>query len=103
MPTYVYAPVVNEGETRACEMCAGTFETVQRMADDALTQCPKCGGAIERVIMPINISGHNRYNKKRSDKDKANMGFTQYKKMGKGYYEKQFGSGGPQTIRRGDA
>ena len=103
MPTYVYTAALSEGEKRNCEMCSGQFEIVQRMADNALTQCPTCGGAVERVITPINISGHNRYNKKRSNKDLERAGFTQYKKKGKGYYEKQFGTGGPQTIRRGDA
>jgi putative FmdB family regulatory protein len=103
MPTYVYAPLLKDGETRACDLCAETFEITQRMSEDALSVCPTCGGAIERVIQPVNFSGHSRYNKKRSNKDLANLGFTQYKKKGKGYYEKQFGSGGPQTIRRGDA
>jgi putative FmdB family regulatory protein len=102
MPTYVYAPVLKTGEQRACEMCGNSFEIVQRMSDAALTACPTCGGEVERVLQPINISGHNRYNKKRSNADMERAGFTQYKKKGKGYYEKQFGKGGPQTIRRND-
>jgi putative FmdB family regulatory protein len=101
MPTYVYAPVLKPNETRTCEMCEASFEIVQRMSDNALTACPACGGEVERVVQPINISGHNRYNKKRSNADMERAGFTQYKKMGKGYYEKQFGKGGPQTIRKG--
>lgn len=70
------------------------------MADEALTKCPKCGGAIERVLTTPNVAGIGRYHK-RSDKDMERAGFVQYKKKGKGYYEKQFGGQGPQTLGRG--
>jgi putative FmdB family regulatory protein len=32
-----------------CEKC-GTFEVEQKMADPKLTECPKCGGAVRRLI-----------------------------------------------------
>lgn len=39
MPTYDYR----------CEQC-GRFEKVQRITEAALTVCPTCGGAVERLI-----------------------------------------------------
>ena len=42
MPTYVYA----------CQQCDDRTEVFQRMADDPLTTCEKCGGALRRVLFP---------------------------------------------------
>lgn len=39
MPTYDYK----------CENC-GRFEEVQKISEDPLTVCPKCGGKVERLI-----------------------------------------------------
>lgn len=101
MPTYVYGPKLSENEKRACDVCAANFEIVQRMSEDALSACPKCGGAIERVIMAPNLNGVGFMGRKPSAKRMAQGGFTQYKRHGKGYYEKQFGQG-PSTLH-GDA
>ncbi|GMO36973.1 MAG: zinc ribbon domain-containing protein [Termitinemataceae bacterium] len=40
MPTYEYH----------CEKCPDDFEVFQSMKDEPLTVCPKCGGAVSRVI-----------------------------------------------------
>lgn len=40
MPTYEYV----------CEECDHVFEEFQSMTDDPLTECPKCGGPVRRVI-----------------------------------------------------
>ncbi len=40
MPTYEYA----------CDTCGNAFEAVQKMADAPLTECPKCGKKIHRVL-----------------------------------------------------
>jgi len=100
MPMYLYGPKLNLGEKRACEACAGTFEILQRMAAEPLTQCPQCGGAIERLLTTPSVTGTKRY-KKHSPRQMAAAGFTQYKRKGHGYYEKQFGQG-PRTLH-GDA
>lgn len=97
MPTYVYTAKLNAGEQRNCDTCAGTFEAFQRMSDESLAKCPQCGGAIERVLTTPSVTGTKRY-KKHSAAQMANAGFTQYKRKGKGYYEKQFGQG-PPTLR----
>lgn len=45
MPTYTYH----------CDACGHGFETVQRFADDPLTECPQCGSRIRRVIQPVGV------------------------------------------------
>jgi putative FmdB family regulatory protein len=40
MPTYEYT----------CRDCGHTFDIVQRMADDTLTICPRCGGRLRKVF-----------------------------------------------------
>ena len=42
MPTYEYA----------CRACGHTFEIVQSMKDDSLTDCPECGGLLRKVFAP---------------------------------------------------
>jgi putative FmdB family regulatory protein len=94
---YTYQAVLRgKNKARKCEQCGKPFELVQRMSDDALTACPKCGRAIERVIMAPNLNGAGRYQKP-TEKQLSQSGFTQYKRKGKGYYEKSFGSG-PSSL-----
>lgn len=88
MPTYVYTSKVKS----TCDVCSENFEVVQRMSDEALTKCPTCGGKIERVIMAPNLNGAGAMKKPTNDR-MAKAGFTQYKRKGKGYYEKSFGQG----------
>jgi len=45
MPTYEYL----------CRHCGHRFEAWQKMTDDPLTVCPKCGDAIHRVLYPAGI------------------------------------------------
>lgn len=40
MPTYDYK----------CSSCSHTFEYFQKMSADPLTECPKCGGQLKRII-----------------------------------------------------
>lgn len=46
MPTYVYR----------CTDCGHEFEAVQAIADDALTTCPECGGALRKVFHPVGVA-----------------------------------------------
>lgn len=46
MPTYVYR----------CKNCEHQFETVQRMSDDPLKECPECKGEVSRLLFPPAIS-----------------------------------------------
>jgi len=40
MPTYEYR----------CKVCSFNFERFQKISDDAIKICPKCGGEVERLI-----------------------------------------------------
>ena len=40
MPTYEYA----------CTACGHRLEAVQKFTDDALTECPECGGKLRKVF-----------------------------------------------------
>jgi putative FmdB family regulatory protein len=40
VPTYTYA----------CTDCGEPLEVVQRFSDDALTECPACGGQLRKVF-----------------------------------------------------
>jgi len=47
MPTYVYRAVDSK---KSCTYCRRGFEIIQRMAESALTLCPKCNNSISRVL-----------------------------------------------------
>lgn len=40
MPTYDYE----------CQSCHHTFEAFQKMSDPVLTECPKCGKEVKRIL-----------------------------------------------------
>jgi putative FmdB family regulatory protein len=46
MPTYEYR----------CADCGHTFDIVQAFTDDALTECPECGGRLKKVFGNVGIS-----------------------------------------------
>lgn len=45
MPIYLYE----------CNSCGLRFERLQRMSEDALTECPECDGHVHRVIQPVGV------------------------------------------------
>jgi putative FmdB family regulatory protein len=47
MPTYEYKAVDLD---RSCNHCRAGFETIQRMTDPPLAQCPQCKNSIYRVL-----------------------------------------------------
>ena len=90
MPIYVYAPTAG-----GCATCRDGIERLQRLSDPPLTACPECGAALERVIgAPQVVAGQSHALR---EKHIAKHGFTQYRKVGKGKYEKTAGKG-PSTI-----
>ena len=46
MPTYEYR----------CKDCGEDLEVVQAFTDDALTECPSCGGTLRKVFGNIGVS-----------------------------------------------
>ena len=45
MPIYEYR----------CDACGDSFDVLQRMADDPLVICAKCGGTLRKVLHPVAI------------------------------------------------
>ena len=45
MPIYEYR----------CDECGDSFEVFQRMSDDPLVTCEKCGGTLRKVLHPVAI------------------------------------------------
>ena len=45
MPTYGYR----------CGECGHEFEIFQRMSDDPLVECPKCGGRLSKMLYPVGV------------------------------------------------
>jgi putative FmdB family regulatory protein len=45
MPTYEYK----------CESCGIRFDRIQHFSDEALKECPECGGEVHRVFTPVGI------------------------------------------------
>lgn len=46
MPTYAYA----------CTSCGHRFDAVQSFSDDALTECPECGGPLRKQYGSIGVT-----------------------------------------------
>ena len=46
MPTYEYR----------CKDCSHTFDAYQSFTDDALTECPECGGTLKKLFGNVGIS-----------------------------------------------
>ena len=65
MPTYQYA----------CTECGHEFEAVQSFTDDALTECPACGGRLRKVFNAVGIvfkgSGFYRNDSREARKGKS--------------------------------
>ncbi len=81
MPVYEY-----EHEGEGCEL-GRAFEWVQRITEDALAACPKCGGAVRRLISRTYVSAP------KGNSDLKNMGFTKLVRRDTGVYENVTASG----------
>jgi putative FmdB family regulatory protein len=90
MPIYEYAAAA-----KGCKYCQAHFDVRQKLADDALTQCPRCAAPVQRVISAPAFAIGNAHTLK--EKHAAKHGFTQYRRAGNGVYEKTAGKG-PKFI-----
>jgi putative FmdB family regulatory protein len=91
MPIYEY-----RADAEGCPHCRGGFDLMQKLSEPELAACPQCGAAVHRVISApaLAVGGSHLLGEKRI----GDKGFTQYKKIGKGVYEKTAGKG-PGIIR----
>lgn len=94
MPIFDYQCIDAPG----CDHCRDGFEHLERLHAEPLAQCPRCGCAIRRLIgAPAMAMGGSHLQK---EKKIGESGFTQYRKIGKGVYEKTAGKG-PSIISDG--
>lgn len=70
MPTYQYA----------CTACGEHLEAVQKFSDDALTECPACGGRLRKVFSAAGIifkgSGFYQTDSRSSSKSSSSVSPT---------------------------
>jgi putative FmdB family regulatory protein len=90
MPIYEYIAV-----TDSCAHCRDGFEAMRRLSDPELSHCPQCGNALRRKVSAPSIAMGGAHHLKESNV--AKNGFTQYRRAGKGVYEKTAGKG-PKFI-----
>ncbi len=98
MPTYVYEILDADGSGTG-----ETFEHVQPMSAEALSEHPESGKPVRRVPQAPAIAGSMSPLKGKaalSDKNLEKLGMTKYKRQSDGSYEKTAGKEGPRHIRK---
>lgn len=90
MPIYEYQC----SEDNCCAFCKNGFEVLAKASSAPLESCPRCGAAVERKISAPHLA---RSAPSLAESNLEKHGFTQYRKLGKGVYEKTTGKG-PDII-----
>lgn len=90
MPIYEY----QASGDRSCRRCADGFELLRKSSDPELERCPECQAPVRRKMSAANVGGSGP---SLSSSNIEKHGFTQYRKSGKGVYEKTAGKG-PRVI-----
>ena len=90
MPIYEYQA---SGEA-CCDHCRTAFDVMQKLADEAIRFCPECHNPVNRIISRPNLASPGP---SLSKENIEKHGYTQFKKVRKGVYEKTAGEG-PDTI-----
>lgn len=91
MPIHEYVPIDPPG----CALCCYGFERLERVSDPPLAHCTACGTPVHRVLGVAQVVSGRAYVLK--EQHVAKHGFTKYRRVGKGKYEKVAGKG-PDTI-----
>ena len=90
MPIYEY----QAAGPNCCDYCASSFDVIQKLSDEPLKFCPECHNPVRRKIsLPNLASPAPSLSKDNIEKH----GFTQFRKVEKGVYEKTAGKG-PELI-----
>ncbi len=90
MPIYEYEP--DDGQ---CTRCQGRFELLEKLDAAPLTHCPHCAKACHRVVSAGAVIAGSAHVLRESHF--AERGFSQYRRVDKGKYEKTAGPG-PDKI-----
>lgn len=83
MPIHEYQAVDLK---QSCKHCRSAFENIEKLQQPPLKQCPKCGASLRRLISAPSIGG----SKSGFDERAKRAGFHQFKKIGRGEYEKKY-------------
>ena len=83
MPIYEYR--VKDGYG-GCTYCVGGFESLRKLSDEPLTECPECSDPVEKQISSHSVGG----SKSGFDDRAKAAGFQKFEKLGKGEYEKKY-------------
>ena len=86
MPIYEYQAAGQE----TCNHCAVVFEVMQKLSDPPLEFCPECHNPVRRKISRPSLASPAPSLKK---DNLEKHGFTQFRKVEKGVYEKTAGKG----------
>lgn len=95
MPIYEY--IANDADSH-CPHCRNGFEVLARIEDPPPTGCPQCGAPVQRRPSAPRLARHGAAV---DDRRAAALGFTQYRRAGKGVYEKAYGEGPAQIADDG--
>ena len=95
MPIYEY----QASGSASCEHCHTAFDVMQKVGDEPLKFCPRCHNPVTRKISRPNLATPGP---SLSKENIEKHGYTQFKKVRKGLYEKTAGEG-PDYIKDPDA
>lgn len=84
MPIYTYRAKDPE---KSCDNCRDTFETVQGIREDAVSNCPECNHEVVRIIHGAQTVRDSSTNKLLSDGNLKKHGFKKLVKNGNGQYD----------------
>jgi putative FmdB family regulatory protein len=73
-------------DKQSCAFCKSGFEQLEKIDQQALDVCPRCGSPVERRISPPSFG----VSKSGLDDRARRAGFHKLKKLGRGEYEKQY-------------
>jgi putative FmdB family regulatory protein len=71
---------------RGCAHCARAFDVLEKISDQPLAACPRCGAPVTRLISAPSIGG----SKSAFDARAKAAGFSKLERLGKGEYEKKY-------------
>ena len=86
MPIYEYQTAGKD----SCDYCVNAFDFIQKLSDEPLNICPQCHNPVKRKISRPNLTSPAA---SLSNENIEKHGFTQFRKVEKGVYEKTAGKG----------
>ena len=86
MPIYEY----HAAGPDSCDFCVTVFDIMQKLSDEPLQFCPECHNPVRRKISRPNLASQSP---SLSNDNIEKHGFTQFRKVEKGVYEKTAGKG----------